>query len=120
MIRLVRDANLDKEIQISSAGTAAYHEGEKPDPRSRKEARWIRWAATTSVRVIASISSAAVIQTRSIVRFADTSRGDSSRGEETPSRAYRREGRGAFGRSDRQIRYTPNPSQVSQESPFRR
>jgi protein-tyrosine phosphatase len=38
MKQLVRDASLTEEIEISSAGTAAYHEGELPDKRSREEA----------------------------------------------------------------------------------
>ncbi len=38
MKRLVRDADLASAIEVSSAGTAAYHVGETPDPRSREEA----------------------------------------------------------------------------------
>ncbi len=39
MKKLVRDADLEGEIAVSSAGTAAYHAGELPDERSRQEAR---------------------------------------------------------------------------------
>lgn len=39
MRRLVRDAALEDRIEISSAGTAGYHVGEAPDPRSRETAR---------------------------------------------------------------------------------
>ncbi len=39
MKKLVRDAGLEERIDIESAGTAAYHVGERPDPRSREEAR---------------------------------------------------------------------------------
>ena len=35
MRQLVRDAGLEEQIQVDSAGTGAYHEGEAPDPRSR-------------------------------------------------------------------------------------
>lgn len=38
MRRLVTDAGLADQIHIESAGTAAYHAGELPDPRSREEA----------------------------------------------------------------------------------
>ena len=38
MRKLVSDAGLEDEIEIDSAGTAAYHAGELPDPRSREEA----------------------------------------------------------------------------------
>ena len=38
MKSLVRDAQLEEEILVASAGTAAYHEGELPDARSREEA----------------------------------------------------------------------------------
>ena len=31
---LVREAGLDHRVEIDSAGTAAYHAGESPDPRS--------------------------------------------------------------------------------------
>ena len=35
MQRLVRDAGLEEQFQIESAGTAAYHVGERPDQRAR-------------------------------------------------------------------------------------
>ncbi|MFK7897220.1 MAG: low molecular weight protein-tyrosine-phosphatase [Myxococcota bacterium] len=35
MLRLVADAGLEDRFQIESAGTAAYHVGEKPDKRAR-------------------------------------------------------------------------------------
>ncbi len=35
MRRLVRDAGLEDQFQIESAGTAAYHAGERPDQRAR-------------------------------------------------------------------------------------
>ncbi|MDP6980985.1 MAG: low molecular weight protein-tyrosine-phosphatase [Myxococcota bacterium] len=38
MKRLVRDADLAHAIETESAGTAGYHVGETPDPRSREEA----------------------------------------------------------------------------------
>jgi len=38
MRKLVGEAGLENEIEIDSAGTAAYHSGELPDPRSREEA----------------------------------------------------------------------------------
>jgi len=38
MKTLVREAGLEDRIEVDSAGTAAYHEGEHPDPRSREEA----------------------------------------------------------------------------------
>ena len=37
MRRLVAEAGHEDEIEIESAGTAAYHAGELPDPRSREE-----------------------------------------------------------------------------------
>ena len=37
--RLVADADLDAALEIDSAGTAAYHEGEPPDRRSAATAR---------------------------------------------------------------------------------
>jgi protein-tyrosine phosphatase len=37
MRRLVAEAGYEDEIEIESAGTAAYHAGELPDPRSREE-----------------------------------------------------------------------------------
>jgi protein-tyrosine phosphatase len=36
---LVAKANLDQTIELDSAGTGAYHAGEKADPRSRSTAR---------------------------------------------------------------------------------
>ncbi len=39
MRKLVDDAGLSGAIDVSSAGTAAYHAGEKPDPRTRETAR---------------------------------------------------------------------------------
>jgi protein-tyrosine phosphatase len=39
MQRLVADAGLADWISVESAGTAAYHVGEKPDRRSRQAAR---------------------------------------------------------------------------------
>lgn len=39
MRHLVREAGLDHAIAIESAGTGAYHVGERPDPRSRQEAK---------------------------------------------------------------------------------
>ncbi len=41
---LVEEAGLTDSIEIDSAGTAGYHEGERPDPRSRAaaEARGVR------------------------------------------------------------------------------
>ena len=38
MLQLVREANLGAAFVIDSAGTAAYHTGERADPRSRQEA----------------------------------------------------------------------------------
>ncbi|MCP4038518.1 MAG: low molecular weight phosphotyrosine protein phosphatase [bacterium] len=38
MRKLVNEAGLADAIEIASAGTAGYHAGEKPDPRSREEA----------------------------------------------------------------------------------
>lgn len=38
MRRLVVEAGLGDDFEIGSAGTAAYHAGELPDPRSREEA----------------------------------------------------------------------------------
>jgi protein-tyrosine phosphatase len=38
MRKLVSEAKLDHAIEVESAGTAAYHVGERPDPRSRQEA----------------------------------------------------------------------------------
>ena len=38
MKQLVRDAGLADAFHIDSAGTGAYHEGERADPRSRAEA----------------------------------------------------------------------------------
>ncbi len=38
MRKLVDEAGLDNAIEIASAGTAGYHAGEEPDPRSREEA----------------------------------------------------------------------------------
>ena len=38
MRKLVSDAKLGDAIEVASAGTAAYHAGERPDPRSRQEA----------------------------------------------------------------------------------
>jgi len=35
MRQLIRDAGLEDQIQVDSAGTGAYHTGEPPDPRSR-------------------------------------------------------------------------------------
>lgn len=39
MTRLSRERGLDRVIEIDSAGTAAYHVGEKPDRRARAAAR---------------------------------------------------------------------------------
>ncbi|HET9625050.1 MAG TPA: low molecular weight protein-tyrosine-phosphatase [Kofleriaceae bacterium] len=39
MVRLVEQAGLGDVVTIDSAGTAAYHVGELPDPRSRAAAR---------------------------------------------------------------------------------
>ena len=39
MLKLVRDAGLAERFAIDSAGTGAYHTGERADPRSREEAR---------------------------------------------------------------------------------
>jgi protein-tyrosine phosphatase len=36
--KLVRDANLENDISIDSAGTIGYHSGELPDSRMRKHA----------------------------------------------------------------------------------
>ncbi|MCP5039795.1 MAG: low molecular weight phosphotyrosine protein phosphatase [bacterium] len=38
MKKLVSDAGLSERIAVASAGTAAYHVGERPDVRSREEA----------------------------------------------------------------------------------
>ena len=38
MLNLVREANLADRFLIDSAGTGAYHVGERADPRSREEA----------------------------------------------------------------------------------
>ncbi|MBW2390839.1 MAG: low molecular weight phosphotyrosine protein phosphatase [Deltaproteobacteria bacterium] len=38
MQKLVSDARLGHAIEVASAGTAAYHVGERSDPRSREEA----------------------------------------------------------------------------------
>lgn len=38
MLKLVRDAALAERFVIDSAGTGAYHTGERADPRSREEA----------------------------------------------------------------------------------
>lgn len=35
MRRLVREAGVEEQFQIESAGTAAYHAGERPDKRAR-------------------------------------------------------------------------------------
>ncbi len=39
MLQLVADANLGDQIRVDSAGTSAYHAGERADPRSRAAAR---------------------------------------------------------------------------------
>ena len=39
MRKLVADAGLTRRIEIDSAGTAAFHVGERADPRSREAAR---------------------------------------------------------------------------------
>jgi len=39
MKALVIEAGLEDDVEVSSAGTAAYHAGELPDSRSREEAR---------------------------------------------------------------------------------
>jgi protein-tyrosine phosphatase len=39
MRKLVEDADLDDHIDIDSAGTGAWHAGERADPRSSEEAR---------------------------------------------------------------------------------
>ncbi len=39
MARLVRDAGLDGEVVIDSAGTSGWHVGEPPDPRAAAAAR---------------------------------------------------------------------------------
>ena len=36
--KFVRDANLENDISIDSAGTIGYHSGELPDARMRKHA----------------------------------------------------------------------------------
>lgn len=38
MRKLVSDADMESLIEIDSAGTAAYHVGERPDPRAREAA----------------------------------------------------------------------------------
>jgi protein-tyrosine phosphatase len=50
MARLVDDAGLADAITIDSAGTAAYHVGELPDPRSREAARQRGFALTHRAR----------------------------------------------------------------------
>lgn len=37
--KVVKDAGLDQVIEIDSAGTYGYHEGQPPDPRSQQVAR---------------------------------------------------------------------------------
>jgi|RhiMethySRZTD1v2_1073278.scaffolds.fasta_scaffold2623375_1 protein-tyrosine phosphatase len=39
MLQLVREAGLSSRIEIDSAGTGAWHGGERADPRSRAEAK---------------------------------------------------------------------------------
>ena len=39
MAKLVRDSGLQDSIEVASAGTAAYHVGERPDPRALEMAR---------------------------------------------------------------------------------
>jgi protein-tyrosine phosphatase len=39
MLHLVKQAGLDERIRVDSAGTAAYHVGERPDPRTLRTAR---------------------------------------------------------------------------------
>lgn len=39
MRHLVREAGLEGDVELDSAGTAGYHAGEAPDPRSRAAAR---------------------------------------------------------------------------------
>jgi protein-tyrosine phosphatase len=39
MLRLVAEAGLAQRILVESAGTAAYHVGERPDPRTLRAAR---------------------------------------------------------------------------------
>jgi protein-tyrosine phosphatase len=39
MLHLVREAGLDDRVVIDSAGTGAWHAGERADPRSRAEAQ---------------------------------------------------------------------------------
>ena len=48
MLKLVQDAGLAEHIEIDSAGTGAYHEGELADSRSRATAR-ARGVELTSV-----------------------------------------------------------------------
>lgn len=38
MLRLVKEAGLEKEIQVDSAGTSGYHQGDLPDSRMRAHA----------------------------------------------------------------------------------
>jgi len=39
MRHLVAEAGLEEQIEVDSAGTAAYHAGEQPDRRSRRAAK---------------------------------------------------------------------------------
>lgn len=39
MLKLVNDAGLSSRFEIDSAGTAAYHIGKRPDPRTLKTAK---------------------------------------------------------------------------------
>lgn len=39
MLHLVREAGLSTQIAVESAGTAAYHVGERPDPRTLQVAK---------------------------------------------------------------------------------
>src|SRR4051812_767479 len=36
--KMIKDEGLEQEVEISSAGTAGYHIGSLPDPRSREHA----------------------------------------------------------------------------------
>lgn len=60
MRQLVDDAGLSETIGVSSAGTAAYHVGEKPDPRS---------CETASRRGVALVSRARKFAGKDFARF---------------------------------------------------
>jgi protein-tyrosine phosphatase len=50
MRRLVEDAKLSRRIVVESAGTADYHTGALPDPRSREAARGRGLSLTSRAR----------------------------------------------------------------------